>query len=389
MKNILNVFFAGFFSLSIAQPIPVNVGWLPQGEVISNLSAYGFSGILNDVSNIGGLNPAAISLYKNMSIGLSYQYDTEIDEAWSAGIGHKREFSLIPQSASIVYPYENFRFGLSLNQKYNSNIEFGLIPVTSLEEPDGTGKFTQPIYKTKVMNYSFSVSYTISKFTDNSELSFGSRLSLSTLIEKQELQDVKIDETVTSSGFELGIMFLHEYSESANLILGLNYSSELNFSEIVKYQQQNGRKIDDTPGTGSGRFVLVQTHFNLNANLPAKLQLDVATQLSNRSKLTANFTNVFWSNISNSLKDRLEYSFGYIYKWNNMFESSIGFFTTEKCYKNDVADSNNYLSAIYLSAGFIISFEYLELNLAIADSHTFSDDWRKQTIFKAGATYNF
>jgi hypothetical protein len=45
------------------------------------------------------------------------------------------------------------------------------------------------------------------------------------------------------------------------------------------------------------------------------------------------------------------------------------------------------LNATYLTAGIVLKYSGISLDLALADSHSLSDDWRRQTIFKVGLGY--
>ncbi|MDY0083332.1 MAG: hypothetical protein RBR74_09140, partial [Ignavibacteriaceae bacterium] len=107
----------------------------PQGYGLNLLNSSGNSSIVNDVSNISFMNPAAIAGLKNYSAGISYQYTSNLKEAWIADIGMKRIYNSFPQSFGAVAKYGNFSFGLGLGQKYNGTKEFGKIPITTIEHP--------------------------------------------------------------------------------------------------------------------------------------------------------------------------------------------------------------------------------------------------------------
>ena len=102
-----------------------------KGFGINLLNSSGNSSIDNDISNIGFMNPAAISNFDNYSFGFSYQFSSNIDEGWIADIGTSRKNDWMPQSAGAVFKFDDFSFGLGFGQKYNGSLDFDPIPITT------------------------------------------------------------------------------------------------------------------------------------------------------------------------------------------------------------------------------------------------------------------
>lgn len=150
MKKLV-LFFALFYStISFPQNVETQAIIAPQGFGINLLNSSGNSSIDNNISNIGFMNPAAISNFSNYSFGLSYQLSSEIEEGWIADIGTTRKNDWIPQSAGAVIKFDDFSFGLGFGQKYNGSLDFDSIQITTVQNPDGTGKYFQVEYKTRV-----------------------------------------------------------------------------------------------------------------------------------------------------------------------------------------------------------------------------------------------
>lgn len=103
----------------------IQVLWLPQGRVLESLSGYGYSqSISGFANNISDRNPATLSLIEKSSLGISYQWDSKIEEAWFAEIGHERIHDQIPQSFSLVLPVKGFRIGYGFGQNIIPNYYF-------------------------------------------------------------------------------------------------------------------------------------------------------------------------------------------------------------------------------------------------------------------------
>ena len=118
-----------------------NLILFPQGYGLKLLNSSGNSSIFNDVSNIGFMNPASISQFENYSLGISYQVNTNIDEAWIADFGTSRVYNFYPQSFGVIAKWNDFTFGLSFGQKYNGTVDTDPIPVRTVQDPDGTGEY--------------------------------------------------------------------------------------------------------------------------------------------------------------------------------------------------------------------------------------------------------
>ncbi len=125
MKKLVLLLVIQFIISSISGTLPQTnsregstiVSFLPQGYGIKLLNSYGTSSILNDVSNLGFMNPANISDFENYSLGFSYQFNTSIDEAWIADFGTSRVYNFYPQSAGGIVKWNDFTFGLGFGQK--------------------------------------------------------------------------------------------------------------------------------------------------------------------------------------------------------------------------------------------------------------------------------
>ena len=97
---------------------PETFGFGPQGFPLSLINGYGNSGLLNDVSNIGSMNPAALENYDSKAIGISYQFGPQFKIS-EFTIRYERLSKIIPQSIGFVYPIGELKIGLSMHQKYN------------------------------------------------------------------------------------------------------------------------------------------------------------------------------------------------------------------------------------------------------------------------------
>lgn len=383
-KQIVIFLFILISSLSFAQlQVPENnVLYLSQGFVLTNLNSLGISNINNSVSNIGTTNPTSMIHFNKISIGGSYHFETKLKEAYLASIGHKRISNELPQSIGIVFPYENFRLGLAFNQKYNSSAEFDRVPITTVEFPDGTGEYYKPIMKTKVLSYSVSASYLFDNlFRENSSLVFGARLTRNSLDYHEELLSYSFDVKSENYNWAFGVLFNHVIDIKKSFSVGILYESNINMKETIVHSDKN---LNNNPNFSSSQFSLIYS-----ANFPTKVSFDLSADFKNNISLYSTVNYLLWSDVNSNLKNQVELSFTGLYSFNEELKASFGFFTTDRNYEENILGLNEKLSAVYLLAGINYKISLFNFGLSIADSHLFSDEWRKQTIAKLEFEINF
>lgn len=376
-------------SLTLAQTNthegPTVISFLPQGYGIKLLNSSGTSSIINDISNLGFMNPASIAVFESYSFGFSYQFNTSIDEAWIADFGTSRVYNFYPQSVGGIVKWNDFTFGLGFGQKYNGTLDIDPVEITTIEDPDGTGEFFEVKQESMIHSYSIIASYSFKELLQSSNnLTLGIRYSLNYLNRYDEIWDVTGIATDYSSNIAAGLNYKISFDDQRHLIIGASYESKTYFD--AKYEIDNGAiLLYDPEDTNHVLIPAEQSDSYLLHTLPDELRIDLAFDAASDLKLLANLTSIFWKTETNFLKDQVEYSFSADYKINEMFTPSLGFYITD-CEYTDTFYSrlNEGLNALFITAGLKFNYDNLSADFAIADSHLFSGDYRKQTIGKLG-----
>lgn len=216
MKNLLLTLFALFiFSSPLFSGDGSKTGSsgyislpIPSGFGIKNLNSLGNSGLINSTSNLGFMNPASIGSLQHLTIGLTYQVNSPVYfPEPSDQINYDRVYNFIPQSFGAVYKYDNFIFGLSIGQEFNSKLDFGEIPVTSGQYPDGTGEYYTPVFEDMIENYSLSTAYNFGKSVfDIAEVSLGIRYTLNRFHVYEKILYAEIEQATFASSIDAGIL---------------------------------------------------------------------------------------------------------------------------------------------------------------------------------------
>jgi long-subunit fatty acid transport protein len=367
-----------------------NILLFPQGFGIEQLNSKGTSTLFNNIANLNGLNPSAISQFENLSFGLSYQFQTKIPDAFGFGFGLSRTYAYIPQSLGFIYKSDQLCFGFGFDQRYNGKPEMDPIPITTMDQPDGTGQYISPEYRQMLQRYSLSGAYTFKGiFEANSELSIGIRLNLNRFSDYESLGSFSAEGIFWKESFEAGLNYFYSFNEQEQLTFGFSYGNRLEMSGDLKYNAEPApiRYTDSSTSRGP-------TYYNFQApsatvNFPAQLKFDLLYQYSSAITIAGNLTYINWEEINSNISNQPEYSVSLIYSADNSISGSIGIYHSDYTYKTDIFSLTEQMEAFYLTAGTSFNINSLNFDIALADSHLFSETSRKQTIVKIGMGLNF
>ena len=362
---------------------------LPQGLSQPLLNGYGSSAIFNSAANVGFLNPAALEIFNETSVGLSYQFEPEMEDSWF-GFNSKRINNFFPQSAGLILPADKFRLAFSLNQLYNRSL-YDQIEVTTVLLPDGTGKYYDLNYKTKIYNYSVTTSYSLTDQSSNSGLSVGLRVGLNNLRDNEKFLYFEMNESIYAYDFSLGAVYAKQTSEKKFYRIGLFYRSDLKFRTKTNYKSDRRELIlDPFPGGGNDEYIEFTPYsLDLKADLPAFIRFDLDAGVSDNLRVTGSISYVLWNKSYEGFENQIEFSGSAIYNLNNYFTPSFGFIYSDRNYEEDFAEGNKNLNTYFLTAGGVLRWKNFSLHLTLADSHLLSGDWAKQTIAKIGLDITF
>ncbi len=381
MKKFVLIFSLVFSVISFAQSSnEFSSRLFPQGYGIKLLNSSGTSSIINDISNLGFMNPASISEFENYSLGFSYQFNASIYEAWIADFGTSRVYNFYPQSAGGIVKWNDFTFGLGFGQKYNGTIDTDPIPVSTVQNPDSIVDYITPISETIIHSYSFTVSYSFKDFFQTSNnISLALRYNLNRYRRYNEIWDVTGNATDYFGNFAFGLYSSFNLDDQRKLLLGLSY--EMNSEYRAKIEIDSELLLIDIDPNRPPNYVMVDQYYY--GNTAPEIRFDLAIDATTQLKFLSNLTSVFWKTETNALKDQIEFSFSTIYKINEMFTPSIGFYYSDYKFENNYySQLNSELNSFFITAGLRLNIQNYFADLAIADSHLFSGDFRKQTIAK-------
>ncbi|KAA3611244.1 MAG: hypothetical protein D8M58_14835 [Calditrichaeota bacterium] len=384
MKTLL-FFVLLFFSATYSQTYEINrkiaATILPQGIRWQSLSSNGFSyNFPTTLSQISGSNPAALVFFDTLAVGLSYQYNSNINEAYLADFGYINSYIGLPQSLAFVYPWnESLTIGFSASQKYNSILDFGEMDITTIENPQGTGETFSSKRQTNIYAFSAIAAYDISRFL--SGVSFAIRVNYDYFRMKDKIWHLETNASGSSPSFATGVNYRIETGHGQIELAGY-YETGIDISGDLEYKGVNLiQTLDPDPNNGSFQTPIIN---------PSTWK--AVAELPNRFHFGVNFrsaTDIFLMELSYAdwesaglFKNSLDFSTSYGHPFSDQLLIFYGIFIINHKFKSKYLYSENKFNSKFLTVGANTLFNGFNIDIVIADSHLFSHKWHKQTIFK-------
>ena len=348
---------------------------LPQGITINGNSGYGYNLTTQaTLTNVNQTNPANIYDFKNFNTGISYQFRSDIEEAYVLDFGYNYEMSPLPQSATFTYSLSDLVIGIGMNQSYNSILDYGEIRPTFIDTTSPTGyregETINPYRKTMSYQYSTSFSYGFNSILlseDNFILAARinyNYVSITNVFGLDFIDDIQNNVSQFSGSF--GMRYSVLLANKSNIRIGTYYDMPIEYDKIV----------DDIKFIGY---------------IPGIVHVGIQFRSQNGISLNGDLSYWFYEESENRFypdyKNQLEFGGSVSYEIKNNLSLSLGFFNTDRKFLNE----NSYFvfnySATYLIAGMVWNLKPITIDFSIADSHWLSDDWRRQTIIRGGIGY--
>jgi hypothetical protein len=365
MKTLLYIILISISCSLLAQEssligTEIPVLYMPLGYVLESISGAGFQNCGNNhIANINSSNPASSSNFQKLSFGLSYQFESSEQPNWVADINCTREKNSYPQSIGLIVPLKSFRFGFGFSQRYNSLMDYGKMEISTIEQPDGTGKFISATKTEIVYCYSGLCSYSINNFLGaENVLSIGLASCLNDFNLREHLYNLRMSESVKGYGWTFGV----QYNLADRAHFGFFYLKNPLFK-------------DD--------FLFDGIAFRIDRKMPDKFNIELSYRLDSHTDIFTNFTKVYWHQLDDDLSNYTDVSGGIQTYLTNQLSLSVSFLSTGY-HRNDqdLFYFNYYLNGLYVLGGLNYRFRHFDIDLAYVTSSRHSGDWRKQKIGK-------
>jgi len=276
-KDLCNIYIVLFLTLCLSIPAQDKAGVAGAHELLIPTSAVGLS--LSDAytAGISGLdaltyNPAGL-FYLDNEIGVMFSYMQYLADI---------NFSY----AAIGFKFEKFGV-IAINVR---NLDFGDIPVTTVEKPYGTGENFSPTYITAGITYSNSLS-------DNLTVGISANLVTEKILQT----------TASTVSFDLGFQIIRMFG-----ISGLKFGGVLkNLGPALQFDGADLLSQTERSGTGGIDFIKYDTP-------EFELPLQVVIGIAYDKKITEDYSISFSTAFQSSEYFNNEYKFGGEFSYDNL-----------------------------------------------------------------------
>ncbi|MBT3635251.1 MAG: hypothetical protein HOF29_13060 [Candidatus Marinimicrobia bacterium] len=376
---VISVLFSHGFSI---EPISSTCLHLTQGYVMDNLSSMGYShNIMTHPAFISSSNPASVIAQSGISIGLSYQFESEVDPAMGPFLRHKRNQIKLPQSFGLIFPLKKLSIGLSFNQEYNS-IQRAELELITIENPTGSGEYVEFRNSENINSYTLSISSSFPGIiTESDMISCGLQLDLKTLEYSSTIFGTSSQLSTYGYGWKLGLKYEIKHDRG----IGIYFENNPRIKDNITYDGLELNPIEIDSIEVHGYPISPPSH--LEGKMPDRLTIGFFSKLTPKSSLTFDFTNVYWSQLSSNNNDYIDVSGTLLFQPINFLSFSVGILSTGRAYKTDYLDLNSKLHGVYLFTGLGIDVQSFNIGLSYAFSSFDSGDYRDQKIGKIQIGY--
>lgn len=209
--------------------------------------------------------------------------------------------------------------------------------------------------------YSLIISFPFENMLLSSDrLSIGANISYNTIDQTENLVNVFSD-NYDFSGFPWSVGLIYDYNTTYNVGLYFEKGND------IKHEFSNG--------------LFLETKFR------DKLHIGMKVHPIKNWDIYGNISKNFWND--EKINNHFDFSSGLIYKPLANLSASLGFFTDDMDYKQKfyyIVPTS--MDALFLTAGVRLNLKKLQIDFLIADSHTYSSKYRKQTILKLAIGYS-
>ncbi len=381
----LLLFYTGLFAGDDNRvDISAQQRFFPQGFTLPSYHSIGFSdGNSSIVSEMISANPATITKLNNVQFGMGYEYASEIDNAVYTDVGHSRNYQWMPVSFGSHFETKGIHFGLGFYRKYDSSLDFEPIPITSVNDPDGSEGLTEtPEMESSIFTFGGVTAYSFQNLiAQNDALSVGIQLNVDYLYSSERVMTAEA--TITGYGMTWKAGLNYEVSEFFNV--GYIYESGLDMSGT--YEIENLYDINDLETQYYGNS---QTSYDFTAKLPSRSIIGLSIYPINHIAIAGTITKVFWDDVNELVDNNYEISLHTIYEIRNNIALTLGIYRNEMTMKEDYpVEFDREKDYTFLNAGIKYRLRRLDFQFEIYDSHWESLSSMERTIYKFGIGYMF
>lgn len=381
---LLIVILCGVLNAGDPDRVSPSENFMSQGFILDSYHSIGFSNLNHAfVAEIISSNPASITRLKDLQLGMNYEYATKIDHLVFSDIGQSRSRQWLPNAFGSHVSLNNFHFGLGYGRKYSSSLDFGPIPITTVDDMSGeSGETFTPDFEKSLYSFGGIVAYYLPNIAlVNDALSVGLQLNINYFRAFETVPNFEVTKKGHDFNWKIGL----NYAANDLMHIGFVYESGIHISgsypvEGLIFNSDSSAQYDFNR----------QFSNKFEARLPQKIAFGFGLWPHSSVQFSTALSKILWQDIYDHLNDNYEFSMHTIMRLHRNFSATAGIYhnwlSIKKSSQQDYVNGKDYT---YLNLGFFYQFRNLSLSAELYDSHWQSSKDMQRTIFKFGIGYRF
>lgn|GEM_PF-6661943 len=311
-------------------PLPSEPVYLTEQSIVySQLSSFGLSESVTDISSLSGANPALISGYESLKAGLSYQFDLEDELRSNPFVG--REFTALPQGFTIVSPFKSVVLIAGFNQRVNAKagpINFSTNPDI---DPSGTGQIQQYIRTQTITAANAGIGFSTNRFAGNEgRWNVGLRLNANYFRLNEEVGEANSRAESVFPSIHSGVGF--EWGPKQRPVFSISAYTDINpeFTYTLDAELLSGVRTIDSLGNTQRDIISIER--SVEGKMPDRFGVSALLQPWEQFSIFADVNTLKISETNgpfSSLTDRIDFGIGAIILPTDYLHLSSGLYNSE------------------------------------------------------------
>ncbi len=385
MKTLLLLIFSATCLAGQSNDRNYELSRYSAGTGIASYHWSGFTGLaISPASGISEANPASISIFKELAVGISFKYSSEFNLIGYPGLyyPYKRANVWLPASFGLILPAGNVSFALTYHQKYNSLEGVTINGIHTVGNPEGTDDILKLTYENMVHSPAFVCSYSLNNFTSDSDvLAFGVQVFYDYTSITHNLADTESKLRSGRFNWKFGAL----YKRNDGISAGVIYEKGVDMEDELEINSANNLLIND-PDNGIS-FVAVKQ--NMRVRLPGKFAAGLSMMAGNNVELSFAVSSINWSDAHDAFKTQLTMSAGTVISLSEFVKLSCGFYNSAMYYNKDVSTYYNQSrnNNSFISAGVELKSDRFVARCEVMDNHMLPIEHGFRTLTKLAVDY--
>jgi hypothetical protein len=308
-------------------------------------------------------NPASMSeqqAYMVLDVTKRFQTSDPYEFSWDNQY-------ILPSYAAVQFPVNGLNLTAGYADLYNLQLVLEDMPITTVQQPSGTGQFFDATFKIQIHTFFAAIQYPITSALSVGLMGGANYFTRSETVYRSEAE-------ASAWGWQAVLGLIYSPNDRLRLGTSFRYLNNIRFS--LQYTGDELLPTFQDPGTGGHNRTIVanlQDEFVGYARFPWDLKVGLSYHFRSKFRVFGMINIQDWSRVGTTFKDVHQFHFGLQTQIRPRTILSIGIFTQLEG-ENSTYSLGKYLDQIFVTVGCSQKlYNDLQFNISLMDSRLFSN----------------